>query len=298
MPNEQADGQVAEMQAMLGTMEGQVSNDEVVEEAVVEEVVEEVVVEEEVVEDAALEEEEVVDDGETVEEVVEEVVDGVGEEKEVTPEDLMQEQLQALREQVEYYNNQRVKDLVSASKPVEPVQAELIPKMAPVDIQFVTEEDLLEATSDPKKLNALLQGVYQRAVNDALRAVPEMARKAVPQTNPADETARRVFYEANPDLVNFESTVILSMVELRQTAVAEGWPDSKLLEELPKMARKRLGLVQPRAKKRQKVSRNVAARTPVKVRVPKARKKEVGKYAGLDEQQKHMMGVLDAADKG
>lgn len=137
-----------------------------------------------------------------------------------------------------------------AEKESQKVEPKPKPEPEPLkfDIQeFVNDEDIDDFSRDPKKLNDLLNKVYQKAATDSRGIVSEEVLRAIPEivrtnliTMQNLQKASDDFYTDNPDLKPFKKVTATVFEEI----VSEN-PDKKfgdIMEEVGPEVRRRLEL--------------------------------------------------------
>ena len=115
------------------------------------------------------------------------------------------------------------------------------------DQDFISGVDIDEISSDPQKLNSLLNSVYKLAVKQTSKHIGEDLLKSIPsivRTNLAVmenlKEASKEFYKANPDLVPYKKTVALVFEELSSKNPDRNYID--LIKLTGEEARKKLGI--------------------------------------------------------
>lgn len=111
-----------------------------------------------------------------------------------------------------------------ATEPVVPVQPP-VPSRLP---EFVTEQLVAEIAEDPRKLNAVLQNVYQQAVHAAMFQVMPIVQDITSQQI-RNERAINNFMQNNKDLVPIQGYVAKTCMELQQQH--PDWGIEKVLSE-------------------------------------------------------------------
>jgi len=149
---------------------------------------------------------------------------------------------------------QHARDLIAARQVVQPVQsagyqpqvvqppqtAQMQPEMAPPVQQlpdFVTDQQVNEIAEDPRKLNGVLQQVYQAAKRDAMFEMLPVIRTINEQQSRTDRMVNE-FFTKNPDLVGVQSFVGKTCVEVQQAH--PDWGIEKVLAEAAPEARRKI----------------------------------------------------------
>ena len=166
-------------------------------------------------------------------------------------------------------------------------QAAPAPEPEPDPEPDFTEEELAEAQADPAKFAALINKVTNKKIQKVQATQSQVQAEAA-----RIEKVTTNFYADNPDLVEYDSIVALTLHEYQQAN-----PDEKdlvkQLEETEKQVRKELRLDKSEAiAKRENKSKPSKKVKPPKIRKPKSKRK-LGKVPDKrSDQQKHMDDML------
>jgi hypothetical protein len=185
------------------------------------------------------------DDGEASSEHIEE-------EEEETPPSSSDVEEQLRRRIAELETSQPLKPVERQAKQETPEQD------VPIEIEdFITDAEMAEIQSDPKKMNEILLRVYKRArvdaSSDVLQRIPEIIQASTSRQVTLQESVRR-FYEENADLRNHAQYVGFVANQIRSKNPE--MPLDQLFKETEQVVRKNLTITKTAKEKEESRQNN------------------------------------------
>jgi hypothetical protein len=180
--------------------------------------------------------------------------------KEKTPEQLDAENREDEIEKSEYKEKESIQDL----------------------LPFVSDEVYEKALSDPKELNTLMNKVYNTAISNMTKSLPQLMGNMISQQTQMQKLASD-FYQENTDLVSMKNYVGFVANEL--AGRHPDWDYEKLFGEVALEVRKRLKI----SKEAKKVEGESKKNRPAFAKKPKGRTKRTEKLSELEEDLVELM---------
>lgn len=148
----------------------------------------------------------------------------------------------AFREMAQQQTWPATDDAKKAQEQAAATEPEAKPQEQRPNLVFVTEEEAEEIVENPAKINEVLTRVYNQALEDTYKALPQLVVRMV-NTQMTMERLVSDFYRENDDLAPYRDFVALVGQEIESKPENAGRPYPELLQEIAAEARKRLGLM-------------------------------------------------------